>query len=411
MTSRPKARRRGALVFLAFTLPLLLSGCFKFTMDLEVSSDDKISGTAVVALSKDLAGFAEETGGDDATDVFSETEGVTASEFDDGDFVGQQYEFAGIPIDELDFQDDSGGLTITRDGDFLNVEGDLNFEDDSADSGGDDFGLGQAFFDSADLRVSIKFPGEVRNTNGELDEETNIVTWLPRYGQANEILATVYAPRGVPMSIWLLAASVAVALGLVIAVGAVIRKKKSSSKPGEPASGANEVATEPDAPARPPEVEGVKFKYSIRTSSGPLSWLGVRPTEVMEVILGRDVLLCAFIDSKSNQVLSSETYKASDISNAVFVSDASSGMAVRLTVDGGVVDIPARPGDGKTLVGLLTKQPEHEDSFAADAEKPTLVNPSGDAIDQIDRLYELVQKGALSPEEFQRKKLEILEKF
>lgn len=411
MPVKRSIRRNGALAFLVVTLPLLLSGCFKFTMDLEVSSDDKISGIAVVALSKELAGFAEETGGDDATDVFAETEGVTASEFDDGSFVGQQYEFAGVPIEELDFQDDSGGLTITRDGDFLNVAGDLNFEDDSADSAGDDFGFGQAFFDSADLRVSIKFPGEVRETNGELDEETNTVTWLPKYGQANEISATVYAPRGVPMWVWVLSASAVVALGFAFGTVAMLRKRKGSSKTEVPASVKNEVAAETAAPARFAEIEGVRFKYSIRTSIGPMSWLGIRPSEVMEVVLGRDILVCSFVDSKSGQVLSSETYKVSDISDAVFLSDASNGMVVRLTVAGGISDIPARQGDGKTLVGLLKRPQSRGETAKSVPEAPQPARPASDSFEQIERLHELLKKGVISEEDFEKKKNEILKRL
>lgn len=411
MSSKLKARRQVSLALLVLSLPLLLSGCFKFTMDLEVSSDDKISGTAVVALSKELAGFAEETGGDDATDVFAETEGVTASEFDDGDFVGQQYEFAGVPIEELDFQDETGGLTITRDGDFLNVAGDLNFEDDSAEDGGDDFGFGQAFFDSADLRVSIKFPGEVRETNGELDEETNTVTWLPKYGQANEISATVYAPRGVPMWIWVLSASVVVGLGLIFGVVAALRKKKGHLNPEEPASPETEFANQPATPSKAPEVEGVRFKYSIRSSIGPLSWLGIKPSEVMEVILGRDILVCSFIDSKSGQVLSSETYKVSDISDAVFLSDASNGMVVRLTVAGGISDIPARQGDGKTLVGLLKRPQSKVQSFKSVPANSQPADSSDDSFKQIEKLHELLKKGVISEEDFEKKKNEILERL
>jgi hypothetical protein len=411
MSSIPKAHRQGAVAVLALTLPFLLTGCFKFTMDLEVSSDDKISGTAVVALSKELAGFADETGGDDATDVFAETEGVTASEFDDGSFVGQQYEFAGVPIEELDFQDDTGGLTITRDGDFLNVAGDLNFEDDSADAGGDDFGFGEAFFDSADLRVSIKFPGDVRETNGVLDEETNTVTWLPKYGQANEISATVYAPRGVPMWVWVLSASAVVALGITLGAVVVLRKRKGSSKTEEPASVDNVVAAEIAAPARVAEVEGVRFKYSIRTSIGPMSWLGIRPYEVMEVVLGRDILVCSFVDSKSGQVLSSETYKVSDISDAVFLSDASNGMVVRLTVAGGISDIPARQGDGKTLVGLLKRPQSRGETAKSVPEAPQPARPTSDSFEQIERLHELLKKGAISEEDFEKKKNEILKRL
>lgn len=417
MTSRPKARRRGALVFLAFTLPLLLSGCFKFTMDLEVSSDDKISGTAVVALSKDLAGFAEETGGDDATDVFAETEGVTASEFDDGDFVGQQYEFAGIPIDELDFQDDSGGLTITRDGDFLNVEGDLNFEDDSADSGGDDFGLGQAFFDSADLRVSIKFPGDIVETNGEVNEKTNTITWSPKYGEANEISARVYAPQGMPLWVWVVVASAVVAVGLILTLGLfVLKKRRRGANGGDDKSDGNgETNTGPVAMGSDaldvPEVEGVRFTYSVRVKTDLRSLLRRKSAEVMEVTLGRDLLQCSFKSQKSGNNVSSETFKVSEISDAVFLSDLTNGMVVRLTVGGGIVDIPARAGDGKTLVKLLKKPVKRAESAPIARNSQPGAAESDDAINQIERLHELVDKGALSEKEFQEKKQEILKRL
>ena len=40
-------------------LPLLLSGCFKFTMDIEIDSQDTVSGQAAVGLSKELQAFAQ----------------------------------------------------------------------------------------------------------------------------------------------------------------------------------------------------------------------------------------------------------------------------------------------------------------------------------------------------------------
>ena len=409
--TKGKVRRRGGLAALALGfLPLILSGCFKFTMDLEVSSDDKISGTAVVALSKELAGFAEETGGDDTTDVFAETQGVTASEFDDGTFVGQQYEFAGVPIEELDFQDDTGGLTITRDGDFLRVSGDLNFEDESADSGGDDFGFGQAFFDSADLRVSIKFPGEVRETNGDLNSETNTVTWLPKYGQANEISATVYAPLGVPTWIWILSASALVALGVAIVLARMMRNRSSLGASGSLDSPNGSIPGEP-SPVESPAIEGVRFKYSIRSSIGPKSWFGLGSTEVMEVVLGRDTLSCTVKDSRSQQLVSAEEFKVSQITDAVFISDAANGMVVRLTVSGGIVDIPARPGDGKTLIGLLEKGEDVSSSRPVADTPQRDSQTSADEISQIEKLFELKEKGVISREEFEEKKSQILKRL
>jgi hypothetical protein len=153
------SRRVGVL--LSFLLvPFVLSGCFKFTMDLEVSDQDTISGDVVVALSKELQALAQDSGGGETTDAFSGLSGVEVTEFDDGTFVGQQYSFSGLPIEELSLDDDASALTIKREGDNLVVSGTLSFEDETADPAqADDLGFGQAFFDSADLRVAIKFPG------------------------------------------------------------------------------------------------------------------------------------------------------------------------------------------------------------------------------------------------------------
>jgi len=402
-------RRRRSLIALAVGfLPLILSGCFKFTMDLEVSSDDKISGTAVVALSKELAAFAEESGGD-STDVFEDIEGIVASEFDDGTFVGQQYEFEGLPIEELDFQDESGGLSITRDGDFLRVSGDLNFEDDSAGEGADDFGFGAAFFESMDLRVSIKFPGEVQETNGELNSETNTVTWLPKYGQANEISATVYAPRGVPIWIWILSASALVAIVAAMFVARMLRNRSSSEAGGSQISPAGTIPREPTL-VEPISDESVRFKYSIRSSVGPKAWFGLGPTEVMEIVLGREKLLCTVKDPRSEQVISSDAFQVSEITDAVFISDAANGMVVRLTVSGGIVDIPARPGDGNTLIGLLNKGDKASSKPVAEA-PPKAPQSSKDEIEQIEKLFELKEKGVISVEEFEQKKSQILRRL
>lgn len=190
-----RSKRLGILLSM-LTIPFLLSGCFKFTMDLEVSNRDRISGTAVVALSKELQALAQ-AGSGGPTDAFANLDGVKVIEFDDGTFFGQQYQFSGLPIEQFALNDDASALRIQREGDNLFVSGELSFEDETAGAaGGDDFGFGQVLFESADLRVSIKFPGEIVSTNGRVNEATNTITWEPKYGEANELRAVVYAPRG-----------------------------------------------------------------------------------------------------------------------------------------------------------------------------------------------------------------------
>lgn len=425
--------RRRWFAALLLSLPLLLSGCFKFTMDLEVSNDDKISGTAVVALSKELAGFAEESTGDDATDVFAEREGVTASEFDDGDFVGQQYEFVGVPIEELDFQDDAGGLAITRDGDFLKVAGDLNFEDNSADAGGDDFGFGQAFFDSADLRVSIKFPGEVRETNGELDEGTNTITWIPKYGEANEIFAVVYAPRGIPFWIWWGGGILVALLGLIVLAVVLSRRRKRGTVEGGSQRSAgggrtssflewfgfgvpraaeraepNETASE-SAPGVAPK--NARFSYEVPSRSGLASFFGGDKRETFQVWLTSDFLAYRFLKPDTSEVVAEESVELASILNAWYVANKRFGSAVRIEVEDGTLDIPAPEVEGKTLVRMLQRPKTKLGQTMAAEQQESEKAADASVFTDIERLGELRAKGLLTSEEFDSKKAELLKRI
>ena len=123
------------------------------------------------------------------------------------------------------------------------------------------------------------------------------------------------------------------------------------------------------------------------------------------------MLQCSFKSQKSGNNVSSETFKVSEISDAVFLSDLTNGMVVRLTVGGGIVDIPARAGDGKTLVKLLKKPAKRAESAPIARNSQPGAAESDDAINQIERLHELVDKGALSEKEFQEKKQEILKRL
>jgi hypothetical protein len=379
-------------------------------MDLEVSSEDTISGTVVVALSKELQALAQ-GGGEEPTDAFADLDGVEVTTFDDGTFVGEQYEFSGLPIEDWALDDDSSALTIQRDGDNLIVSGSLSFEDEAADpEAGEDLGFGQAFFDSADLRVSIKFPGEILETNGLVDEETNTITWKPKYGEANELNAVVYAPRGIPIWVWVaLASTVGVALLAVLLILTVRRIKKNA--PSEPDGG-----IPPDTEnrtnglgAHSEPIDNVRFSYAVKGEGSLLSWLGYGKTEELQVVLGRDTLRYRLVNPKTGQVSAREDIRVVDISDAVFNSDAQNGMAVRLTVLGGIVDVPASPSDGKTLVKLLKRPPGEVPAPVVKGK--TAVTPDPDAVALLEQLHALKEKGVLSDEEFREKKAEILRRI
>jgi hypothetical protein len=84
-------------------------------------------------------------------------------------------------------------------------------------------------------------------------------------------------------------------------------------------------------------------------------------------------------------------------------------MAVRLTVRGGIVDVPAPPSDGKTLVKLLKRPPGEVPAPAVKGK--TAVTPDPDAVALLEQLHALKEKGVLSDEEFMEKKAEILRRI
>jgi hypothetical protein len=398
---------------LAAFLPFVLSGCFKFTMDLEVSSQDTISGTAVVALSKELQAFADESGGGgEPTDAFSDVEGVEVIEFDDGSFVGQQYEFDAIPIEELSLSDDSSALTITRDGDNLVVSGNLSFEDEGADpEAADDLGFGQAFFDSADLRISIAFPGEILETNGDVDEETNTITWIPKYGETNELSAVVYAPRGVPVWVWWMSGSV-LALAGIISLGIFLTRSRRarSSEQAELPGGAESVSSSVKKIYR--QSERPVYEYKVRT--------GLISGEFFHLRLFEDEVVFEFGTGSRPASESPSRLDVSDIEN-VSTLDGKAGLGVRLVHHGRVHVLPAKSGDAETLAGLIrslkvdrVKAPEEKNqdkpnqgklSDYDDAASNKAAGPrSGSVADDIREYGRLLEEGLITAAEFSQMK-------
>lgn len=353
--ARSPQTRTLRLVGLFAFLPFVLTGCLKFTMDLEVSPQDTISGVAVVALSNELGGFTE---GAEGGSPFADTDGVTESEFDDGSFVGTQYEFSDLPIEQLSLDDDSSELRIQRDGDNLVVSGSLSFEDEqSGGSTGDDFGFGQAVFDSADIRISIKFPGEIRETNGEIDEASNTITWHPQFGEPNELSAVVYSPKGLPSWVWWAVGGGVIAFLVFLALrwvrsrrvkptqgvkewlGFGVDREAQEEALKEPTVGSNQ----DEAPSAPPIETGTPiFSYRVRKSWFPSEWF--------EVKVQADEILFAFFRGRPR---SSTSWEKIFVPAITSVTDLPDGFGVRVVHDGQIDVLPAKKSDARTLVGLI----------------------------------------------------------
>jgi hypothetical protein len=226
-------RTRAALRPLAFgTIALLLAGCVKVDMDLEISPDNTVSGQAILAVDQSVV----ELSGQSADELFRDLdlsdlpEGATVEPYEGDGFVGQQVNFDDVALSEFTGGETLGAsgeeLSITRVGDEFHVAGRL-------DMSGTEFSGGQVpqqLLDTMEFRIAITFPGPVESSTGSVDGNT--VTWEPRIGQNTEIRAVASAiPSG--GSPWLLIALVAAAaLVLAAVLFLLVGRKRPASAEG-----------------------------------------------------------------------------------------------------------------------------------------------------------------------------------
>ncbi|MEY2674312.1 MAG: hypothetical protein RLZZ514_877 [Actinomycetota bacterium] len=225
-------RKIGALA-LAMIVLLLTAGCMKLDMNLEVSSQDTVSGDVTFAISKSLAEMGQENGGEagvPATDnLFGGDVNAEVTPFDDGKFVGSTYKLDAVPLENFATTNDSSQLSIVRDGDYLVVSGLLDM------TGGDPDSIKEAMenpftsalFDGTSIRVAITLPGTIESASGEVDGNT--VVWEGTMGDSLDISAKAKAP--LPGSVdWMLVGGIAVLLLAVVAIVFIGRRKNKGKK-------------------------------------------------------------------------------------------------------------------------------------------------------------------------------------
>jgi hypothetical protein len=183
---------RSLAVFAGFSL--LLAGCLKLDMAVTISPDDTVDGEMVFAVNKELLELTGQSVDDVLADttVPSDVEGATQEPYEDEDFVGTQVTYEDVDLAELSERSDPEALTIVRTGDTYEVDGVMDLSTDDADLQGNPFEdqISEAF-DTAELRIAITFPGEVLETNGQIDGTT--VTWEPVFGERNLLSAVASA--------------------------------------------------------------------------------------------------------------------------------------------------------------------------------------------------------------------------
>lgn len=252
---------------------MALSACFKMDVDLELSADDTVDGTIVMAFSSEFRDMAGMMGED--MDMMDEMLGggfgelgedmpdyASVEEYDDGEYVGQQVNFDGAPLS--DFQEGGAeGLSITHEGEEFIVEGAMdmsNAEEEMGDLGDLPSGMAEGMSDF-EIRVAITFPGEVIEHNGSLSGTT--VTWEPQIGETNEIFARAQdtgGAGGFPAWLWIVIGVV------VVAVIAGLLYMFSRGKGNGSASG-DSVQGQPSPGATAPGASGTAQQASGQSSA------------------------------------------------------------------------------------------------------------------------------------------------
>lgn len=250
-------RSRSALVRLgAFAaLALLLSACIKLDMNLTVNEDDTVDGTIIFALNKQLI----ELSGQSAEDLLgsegpipTDAEGVSTQPYEDDEFQGQEVTLDSVALSQFNQEsDDADSLRIVHRGDTYVVSGalDLSSAGTSGATGASGFPGADQIFDSAQMKLAITFPGEVLESNGQVDGNT--VTWVPEVGERLELRATASATGGGSSSTLMLLLIVgAVVVALAIVLGVIVARRRQA-QPAMAADGSVGTAP-PSTPSAPP---------------------------------------------------------------------------------------------------------------------------------------------------------------
>jgi hypothetical protein len=230
VTTPRVCRRVGGIVALAVGLVFALTGCMKFDVDLTLDGDT-VSGTMVIALSKQLA----DTAGSELTDQLDteapQGSGITSAPYDDGTYVGRAYTLDRAALSAFsDAGDDQDALRIVHDANAHRYTVSGVFDLTEVDLSNP---LVSAFANSFQVRIAITFPGKVIEQNGTLDDRT--VTWVPVPGQRTELHAVAEDSTSNPAWVWpvVIAAIVVVCAAAAVGIWFLLRRRRPGP-PSEP---------------------------------------------------------------------------------------------------------------------------------------------------------------------------------
>ena len=163
-------------------------------MAITLNEDDTFDGSVVMAFSDEVA----ESMGSDPQELWDQMgsemesempEGATQEPYAQDGYTGTKITYADQPIAQLD-TGAADSISVTREGDDYVVSGSMDmtgeeFNPDTGDAATDE--MSRQMMEGLDIKIAITFPGEVAESNGEVDGNT--VTWTPVVGEVNEMTA------------------------------------------------------------------------------------------------------------------------------------------------------------------------------------------------------------------------------
>ena len=223
--------RKLRLMGLISLISMLLTGCVKMDLALEINADKTVSGTMVYAISdalSELGTTSEES--DPTTDLFdTSAKGVTISDYKQDGYTGTKIVLDRVPMEAFNKDGgETGGFQIIREENTITLKGELDLS--SADTGGVDdsewgAALAKSLFATADLDISVKFPVKVLSTTGTISEDGRTVSWKPQLGEKVDLTTTVELPTQNFILAGIIAGIVAI-VAIVLFVMTKARRKK-----------------------------------------------------------------------------------------------------------------------------------------------------------------------------------------
>lgn len=202
-----RIREYGTVLAGLMALAVALSGCIKMDMDMSVSKDEKINGSVVLALSKQLLDLSGQTKAEVVKSMQKDwpklPRGSKPEVYDSDGFIGQKVSFKDLPASDFGkVMQSVGSSNPTGGGDDITLvkeNGSWKFTgtmDLSADLTGGAGGTDKKSKDNASallkgLKIKIKmtFPGSITKHDKDGKVSGKSITWEPKAPQKVVMLA------------------------------------------------------------------------------------------------------------------------------------------------------------------------------------------------------------------------------